>query len=261
MKRGPGPASAPRARSGRSAAAPFRSFKVRAGKALITYGFSTRQAGYPDFYAVLEKEAPVVVPDQTHSANIHDPGSSGASRRSSSAGRKAAPRRTACPARVELPDCDALISAETGRTLTVRTADCLPIFLWEKTGKAVAVVHAGWKGTHQGIAFKTVPRLKKLGADPWNIRVVFGPAIRPCCYEVGPEFAERFPAETLRPNKAGRHQFDLVLANRLQLEAAGVPRTNFKDLKLCTACDTRTFFSFRRDPANKGRMIHWIRIS
>ena len=249
MKRGPGPASVPRARSGRSVAASFRSFKARAGKALITYGFSTRQAGYPDFYAVLEKETPVVVPDQTHSVNIHNPVSRSTARAS----------LTPKALRVCVPDCDALISAETGRTLTVRTADCLPIFLWEKTGKAVAVVHAGWKGTHQRIALKTVARLKKLGADPRNLRVVFGPAIRPCCYEVGPEFAERFPAETLRPNKAGRHQFDLVLANRLQLESAGIPKANFKDLKLCTACDTRTFFSFRRDPSNTGRMIHWIR--
>lgn len=226
-------------KAARSSKRPYRSFRVRAGKTVIHYGFSTRRAGYPDFYDVLEKDAPVTVPDQTHSANIHDP----------------EPAR----GRVCVPDCDALVTSRAGQTLTVRTADCLPIFLWEKTGKAVAVVHAGWKGTHQGIAAKTVARLARLGAKPQDLRVVFGPAIRACCYEVGPEFLERFPAVTLKPNRAGRYQFDLVLANRLQLESAGIPRANFKDLRLCTACDTRTFFSFRKDPANTGRMIHWIR--
>ncbi len=229
----------PAPKAARPSVRPYRSFRVRAGKSLVTYGFSTRQAGYPDFYSVLEKEAPIAVPDQTHSANIHNPAPSGR--------------------RIPVPDCDALVTARAGQTLTVRTADCLPVFIWEKTGKAVAVVHAGWKGTHQRIAAKTVARLARLGAKAQDLRVVFGPAIRACCYEVGPEFLERFPAATLKPNPAGRHQFDLVLANRLQLEAAGVPRANFKDLKLCTACDTRTFFSFRRDPANTGRMIHWIR--
>jgi YfiH family protein len=232
---------------------PYRNFRVRAGKTVIRYGFSTRQAGYPDFYAVLEKEAPVTVPDQTHSANIHDPAPS------SRSSKKAARAAAAEPKRVCVPDCDALVTARAGQTLTVRTADCLPIFIWEKTGKAVAVVHAGWKGTHQRIATKAVARLTRLGAKPQDLRVVFGPAIRSCCYEVGPEFLERFPAPTLKPNAAGRHQFDLVLANRLQLEAAGVPKTSFKDLGLCTACDTQTFFSFRKDPSNTGRMIHWIR--
>lgn len=206
----------------------------------MTYGFSTRAAGYPDFYAVLEKDSSVAVPDQTHSAHIRRP--------------KTSLRR------VNVPDCDALVTARAAQTLTVRTADCLPIYIWERTGKAAAVVHAGWKGTYQRIAAKTVARLRRLGADPGDLRVVFGPAIRTCCYEVGPEFRERFPARTLEPNAAGRYQFDLVLANRLQLEAAGVPRKSFRDLRLCTACDPKTFFSFRRDPANTGRMIHWIRI-
>ncbi len=216
------------------------SFKAKAGKAVIRYGYSTRAAGYPDFYAVLEKKSPLAVPDQTHSANIHRPKPS--------------------KSRVTVPDCDALVTDRPGQTLTVRTADCLPIFIWEKSGKAAAVVHAGWKGTHQKIAAKTVARLKRLGAEPKNLRAVFGPAIRSCCYEVGPEFAGRFPAQTLKPGQKGRFQFDLVLANRLQLEAAGIPSVSLSDIKRCTACDTRTFFSFRRDPANTGRMIHWIRI-
>lgn len=218
-----------------------RAFRARAGRSVIRYGYSTRAAGYPDFYDVLEKAGPLTVPDQTHSAHIRSP--------------RAARTRTM------IPDCDALVTAVQGQVLTVRTADCLPITLWDKTGKAVAIVHAGWKGTHQKIAAKTVARLKRLGVEPRNLRVVFGPAIRSCCYEVGPEFADRFPAQTLRSGRNGRFQFDLVLANRLQLQAAGVPAGNFKDLGLCTACDTRTFFSFRRDPSNAGRMIHWIRKS
>jgi YfiH family protein len=223
-----------------------RSFRAKAGKSVISYGFSTRNAGYPDFYSVLEKEAPLTIPDQTHSANIHNPG----------VGRTNASAKVS---RSAVANCDALIAAGSGQTLTVRTADCLPVFIWEKSGKAVAIVHAGWKGTHQRIVAKTVGRLKRLGADPSQLQVVFGPAIRSCCYEVGHEFGGRFPAQTLKAKSNGRLRFDLVLANRLQLEAAGVPPANMRDMKLCTACDTKTFYSFRRDPANTGRMIHWIR--
>lgn len=224
-----------------------RSFKAKAGSGTVTYGYSTRRAGYPDFYRVLEKNSALFIPDQTHSANIHRP--------SGNRSKRAGKSRT-----TTLPDCDALITGQKGLTLTVRTADCLPIFIWDRSGRSAAMVHAGWKGTHQKIAAKTVARLKRLGSDPADLRIVFGPAIRSCCYEVGPEFLERFPAETFKPNRRGRHQFDLTLANRMQLEAAGVRPRQMKDLGLCTACDTKTFFSFRRDPANTGRMIHWIRL-
>lgn len=217
----------------------FYEFRVKAGAkskpVSIVYGYSTRGSGYPDFYSVLEKRGPVAVPDQTHSDHVMRVEAAGS-----------------------VPDCDALVTTESGRILTVRTADCLPIFFWDKKGKAVALTHAGWKGTHQKIAAKTVARLKRLGVDPKNLQVIFGPSIRACCYEVGPEFAGRFDARTLRKNKIGRLQFDLVLANRLQLGAAGVPKTAIRDLKLCTACDRATFFSFRRDPSNPGRIIHWI---
>lgn len=237
----------------------FKEFSARAGAARIHFGYSTRAAGFPGFYSVLEKRGAIAVPDQTHSDRIVRP------HRAKRAGGSSNPAitpdswtRAGGRARIDIPDCDALVTPDTRQILTVRTADCLPIFFWEKSGKVVAIAHAGWKGTHRKIAVKTVARLKRLGAALKNIRVVLGPAIRACCYEVGTEFADRFDARTLRRNPAGRFQFDLALANRLQLTAAGIPPQNIRDLKLCTACDTRTFFSFRRDPSDPGRMIHWI---
>lgn len=246
---------------------PYRTFHAKlAGRpgrpaGTVTYGYSTREAGYPDFYTVLEKRGAVTVPDQTHSDHIFRAGVPGRKKRTASGSLKK-PTAAGAPMpaglRTDIADCDALVTTEKNQTLTIRTADCLPIFFWDPKDGAVAVAHAGWKGTHQKIAAKTVARLKRLGVDPKHLRIVFGPAIRSCCYEVGPEFAGRFDARTLRKNPAGRLQFDLVLANRLQLLAAGVPSKNIRDLKLCTACDTDTFFSFRRDPANTGRMVHWI---
>jgi hypothetical protein len=229
----------------------YREFKARAGKAVVRFGFSTRHADYPGFYNDLKKRGAIAVPEQTHSAHVKRITDGAASPRKAAHGGMSTDSR-------DIKNCDALITTAIGRIMTVRTADCLPIFLWDSKGNAVAMVHAGWKGTHQKIAVKTVGRFKRLGVKPENVRVVFGPAIRSCCYQVGPEFSARFPALTLKKSTGDRLQFDLVLANRLQLAAAGVPTANCRDMKLCTACDAPTFFSFRREAEKAGRMIHWI---
>lgn len=226
----------------------YRSFrrpiggKGRQKSGAVTFGYSTRAAGYPDFYERLSKSGPLAIPDQTHSDRV----------------MRVSGRVRNASGRLAVPDCDALITTDRGQLLTVRTADCLPVFFWDEAGRAVALAHAGWKGTHQKIAEKTVKRLVRLGVNPRRLRVVLGPCIRSCCYEVGPEFATRFEPETLKSGPNGRLWFDLSRANRIQLVKAGIPDAHIRDLKLCTACDTKQFFSFRREPGNPGRMIHWI---
>ncbi len=98
------------------------------------------------------------------------------------------------PQQGDLPEADAVVTNVPGIFLSIRTADCLPVFLCDPQKKCIGLAHAGWKGTNQKIVVKTVEALERYyGSNPKDILVEFGPAIRECCYEVGPEFEKTFP--------------------------------------------------------------------
>jgi hypothetical protein len=152
---------------------------------------------------------------------------------------------------------DALITNETGKRIGIRTADCVPLLVADPETRAVAAIHAGWRGTVSAIAQKTVERLAhQFGSNPESLHVAIGPAIRGCCYEVGPEvvrqLAPLFPEWKDREN---RRKVDLVEANRRILISAGVPDRQIHDCGHCTYCEHDRFFSYRRDPNDPGRMV------
>lgn len=152
-----------------------------------------------------------------------------------------------------LPEADGLVTDVPGLGLAVRTADCLPIFLYDPKTGAVGLLHAGWRGTAARIAALAVARLRReYGTDPAHLRVAFGPCIRLQNYEVGPEFREYFPQEVM--HIGGRDHFDLPLANLRQLRGAGVGRQNIFDCGICTFADPQ-YHSYRRDGAAAGRIL------
>jgi len=141
---------------------------------------------------------------------------------------------------------DGLWTDEPGVPLLALSADCLPIVLLRTEGTpAVAVIHAGWKGLLAGIVAAGVEALGNGG-----LAAAIGPAIGPCCYEVGEEVAapyrERFGDDVMR----GR-SLDLWTSAERALRAAGVERIDRFDR--CTACEPDTFFSHRRDRGVTGR--------
>jgi YfiH family protein len=153
---------------------------------------------------------------------------------------------------------DALISAQPGVTVGVRTADCVPILLVDPTIPAVAAIHAGWRGAAENIVAATVRELAThWNTRPENIRAAIGPSIGVCCYEVGPDVAHRF--RTWIPgmeNAAGRVHLDLRAVNEKQLRALGV--NDVWKSGECTYCTADKFFSFRRDREQAGRMVSFI---
>ncbi len=148
---------------------------------------------------------------------------------------------------------DGLITRSPNIPLAIRTADCLPVFIFDPRQRAIGLVHAGWRGSRKRIVEKTVKRM----AQQWktsleDLKVVLGPAIRSCCYEVGREFLEYFPQEVIVKDQ---HLFlDLPLVNKTQLSSLGVREENIFDCRICTCCDQQ-FFSHRRDGAKAGRML------
>jgi YfiH family protein len=152
---------------------------------------------------------------------------------------------------------DACITAHPEVSLSLTTADCVPIFFWDPEARAVGLAHAGWRGTLNDIAGATVRAMQEhLQAKPERLRVALGPAIGPCCFEVGPEVIEEFsqvygPADFI----AERH-IDLHAANRYWLEKAGVRHMEACDW--CTSCRADLFYSYRRDGGKTGRLLSVI---
>lgn len=149
-------------------------------------------------------------------------------------------------------EADALVTAEPGAMVSIRTADCLPILIADKRTGAVAAVHAGWRGTAARIAGAAVARLgEEFGARPEDLVAAIGPGIGVCCYEVGEEVALQ-----LDRSHAGR--VDLAQNNRRQLEQAGLAPHSIDILSPCTYCDAERFWSYRREGERAGRMISYI---
>jgi hypothetical protein len=159
---------------------------------------------------------------------------------------------------------DVLVSDDPGRAVGVRVADCAPVLIGDRKRRVVAAVHAGWRGTAARAAVAGVIALQRVfGSDPADLVAAIGPLIRECCYEVGPSTREAFheagAGRWFSPGRGDRLQLNVAAANRDQLEAAGVPRDNIHDSGLCTACRLDTFFSYRTEGQNAGRMLAVIR--
>jgi YfiH family protein len=149
--------------------------------------------------------------------------------------------------------CDALVTKRTGVGLVVQTADCVPLLL--AGDGAVAAVHAGWRGAAAGVVGAALEAFLPLAGDPASVRAWLGPSIGPCCYEVGPEVAGRFPEAFARPSKDGKSFLDLAGVVREQLFQAGIPPGSSSAHDGCTRCGGERFASYRRDKEHAGRMI------
>jgi YfiH family protein len=157
-------------------------------------------------------------------------------------------------------DTDALITDVPGVVLMLRFADCAPIWLYDPTRRAVGLAHAGWRGTVAGTAQAAVEAMQSaFGSDPSDILAGLGPAIGPCCYEVGGDVAqevrEAFPgvaAQFLAPRPNEKWHLDLWASNRHRLERAGVGQVEVAGI--CTACHTDEWYSHRAERGKTGRI-------
>jgi purine-nucleoside/S-methyl-5'-thioadenosine phosphorylase / adenosine deaminase len=144
--------------------------------------------------------------------------------------------------------CDVLITRTPGKTLLLRYADCTPVLLADPRRNAVAGVHAGWRGSAVRAAGAAVSAMgEAFGSWPEDLVAGIGPAIGPCCYEVGADVHEAFAD---RPGLLSDGRLDLWESNRQALLEAGVPEENIEVAGICTRCESERFFSHR---ANGGQ--------
>ncbi len=155
-----------------------------------------------------------------------------------------------------LEGTDGVITDVRSLGLLVMTADCLGVFF--QSGSWIGLAHAGWRGTQKEICRKMLEIIaEKSGKHPAQVRVIFGPCIRACHYEVGSEFKERFSAQAFR-ERDGKLYFDLPFENKRQLLEAGALEQNILDYEICTVCQKRDFYSYRNEKEAAGRMISMI---
>ena len=153
--------------------------------------------------------------------------------------------------------CDALLTRLPGLALLARTADCLPIFFADPSRGVIGIAHAGWRGLAAALPARVVSAFRHAYHSAVNeLRVAVGPAIRACCYEVGPEFVKRFGPFVRE--RGGRRTCDLVGVARAQLVECGVRPDRVLDSQRCTACETRHWFSLRREGPTTGRLTSFI---
>lgn len=160
---------------------------------------------------------------------------------------------------------DGLVTGTKNLLLSVRSADCVPVLLYDPCRKVCGAVHAGWRGTGAGIVYNAVREMRKQGTEPENVLAAIGPCIGVCCYEVGRDVYDAFLAsdEVLRgcfTPSGSSFMLDLNRANRVWLEKAGIPACHISALNLCTRCHPDDFFSHRLMGANRGTMSAFITV-
>jgi len=164
------------------------------------------------------------------------------------------------------PRADAVVSALPGVPVGVVTADCVPILVATDAGRAVAAIHAGWRGMASGVVAAAIEALRAESGGAVDLVAAIGPHIGACCYEVDDPVLEalaptfgRDLAAALRPARPGHAWLDLGRLARTALLRAGLAPAALGVLpRACTRCDPVRFHSYRREGASAGRLHHFI---
>ncbi|MBN1225190.1 MAG: peptidoglycan editing factor PgeF [Candidatus Aminicenantes bacterium] len=162
---------------------------------------------------------------------------------------------------------DAMLTEASGILLTIKTADCLPVILAERQGKAIAAVHCGWKGSQKRLVQKIVKAMQGYFAcRPQDLLTGLGPCISGGCYEVGEDVYSDYRRAGLNavgfqrhPSQKGKYLLDLKEVNRFQLMELGVLEEHIFSIDLCTHCEG-DLWSYRRDRRTAGRLVNFVGI-
>ena len=156
-------------------------------------------------------------------------------------------------------EADGIVTACRELPLLCFTADCVPVLLCEKSGKAVAAVHCGWRSSVGDILKNAVEAMESLGARRESLCAALGPAIGKCCFETDddvPAAVTRYlggETEGLFTRRAdGKTLVDLRGANRRRLVQLGLSPEKIDVSEECTFCSHDKYWSHRYTKGRRG---------
>lgn len=156
-------------------------------------------------------------------------------------------------------DVDGLTTDTPGIMLVTYYADCVPLYFYDPSRKAICLSHSGWRGTLLDMAGQSVKTMETLyHSRPEDIRVSIGPHIGACCFEVGDEVAEQFfrtypwSEASARKNDRGKWTLDLEAVIKGSLVRHGIRAQHIFGCGICTKCEHDVFFSHRGSGGKTG---------
>jgi len=160
-----------------------------------------------------------------------------------------------------IPEGDGWFGKGTPGTLYgIKTADCLPLLLFDPEKRNIAALHCGWRSALAGIVPSALELFRTSGSAINGLIGAVGPAIGPCCFEVGAEFENMVSSEYLTPAAGNKFHLDLRLLVRTQLLDGGAELSGIENIERCTLCSGEDFFSHRRS-GEGARMCSFIGLS
>jgi len=159
----------------------------------------------------------------------------------------------------KIDDVDGVITNQKNTVLIVRNADCLPIIFVDKHRGLIGISHQGWRGTLKKMSIKMIDSFVDRGSKKEHIRIALGPAIGACCYNITDDRYYEFMSEFHRYEdrifhfEQGRRHLNLSVLNYLQLQDAGIEKSQIDFFPFCTQCDKKRFFSFRRSQNKRDK--------
>lgn len=166
-------------------------------------------------------------------------------------------------------ETDGLVTDVPGLALTIFSADCIPVLLYDPRRRVTAAVHAGWRGTALGIADAAVEKMTGLyGCAPEDILAAIGPGIGPCCFETHGDVPDAMlealgsaasPYLLPLPRK-GKFSVDLKGLNALRLRRVGVTPGHIEVCGDCTCCHPELYWSHRRVGSDRGSQIAMLQL-
>jgi len=152
-------------------------------------------------------------------------------------------------------ETDGFISNRKDIVLTIKIADCIPLFLYDRTSDIIGMIHSGWRGTVGQIAINSIKQIIQNGGNLSEIQALVGPSICKKHFEVREDIVSQFPSKFVDTSEFGTFNVDLKAMVTDQLISMGLNSKLIFDVGLCTHCREDLFYSYRRDKRLKGRMI------
>ena len=154
------------------------------------------------------------------------------------------------------PVADGLVTTNPKILLTLKVADCVPVYLYESGKNMIGLVHSGWRGTRDKIIKHTVNIMLSRGSTLSNIFVVIGASIQKCCYEIGDEISPYFDDDCIYIINQKKY-LSLQEQILIDLDMLSIPIENIHIDSKCTFMDIN-LSSYRRDKDKAGRMLSFL---